>query len=150
MDENKGERREDQVLVAFTDTLLEGREMDAEDRPPLADTVETLARELGPRQPPAGLRRRVRQCIVKEWGQRQKPLLRRLSESLGSLGRPRHRWAWATITALIVTAAAAALILPKGPFELSGTAAGDVGIAALATLLVLASVLVVAWFARRR
>jgi len=147
MNETKGSR--DQELAAFTDALLEGQEADTENKPPLAEEVEILARTLAPKPPPAGLRRKVRRCVAETWEQ-QRPLLQRLSELLNSLGRPRQRWAWATAAALIVAAVAAVLLLPQGPLEISGTATGHAGLAAWAGILVLAGILLALWIVRRR
>jgi hypothetical protein len=153
MNESQDERRRDEELAAFTDALLEG-EPEACARPPLAGTVERLARTLGPQPVPARLRRRLRQRVAADWPGLHRPLSQRLRRWLGSLGQPRLRWAYAVAGVLVVVAVAAALLLPADGLEITGTALGQMDattlIVIVALVCTLASGLLIAWFLSRR
>jgi hypothetical protein len=146
------EQRRDENLAAFTDALLDDARTDEGDRPPLAATVEMLARTLGHQPPPTSLRSRVRRCVAAEWPGPRPPLAERLRGLLGLFGRPGYRWAWATVAALAVVAVAAALILPAGAGQTTGTLVGEVDATVLVVILalLLAAVGVAAWFTSRR
>jgi hypothetical protein len=147
------DQRQDKDLVAFTDALMDGEEADEGERPPLADTVEALARTLGYQPPPASLRARVRRCVAAEWPRPQPSLAERMRELSGLFGRPQYRWAWATATAIAVVAIAAALILPAGIGETTGTLVGEIDTTVLvvALALTLAAIAAAVWlFSRRR
>jgi hypothetical protein len=155
MSEKQDERRRDEELAAFTDTLLEGEpEADAYARPPLASTVERLARAIDSQPVPAHLRRRVRRQIATEWPELHRPWGGRLHRWLGSPGQPRLRWAWVATGALVVLALAAALLLPADGLEITGTAPGQMDAAVLILVVgiiaALALGLLVAWLLSRR
>jgi hypothetical protein len=152
---SKDERRRDEELAAFTDALLEGRlEMEEGTRPPLADTVERLARTLSPQPLPSHLRRNVRQQIATEWPQLRRPLGQRVRRWLGSFGQPKLRWACAVAGVLIVVAVAAALLLPAEGLEITGTTPGQMDATTLIVVVGLVSALVlgilIAWLISRR
>jgi anti-sigma-K factor RskA len=146
------EQRRDDELASFTDALLDDARAEEGDRPPLAATVEMLAHTLGHRPPPASLRSRVRRCVAAEWPGPRPSLAERLRGLPGLLSRPGYRWAWATVAALAVVAVAAALILPAGIGETTGTLVGEVDTTVLVVVLalLLATVVVAAWLASRR
>lgn len=138
---------EDEALAAFTDALLANQCPGAEERrPAFADTVEILARTLGPQTPPERLRLRIRRSILAEWPQPGPSLSRQV---LRFFKRPARRWAWAAVAALFVLVLAIALILP-GPVMVTGTAAGGTGVIVLAILFIVAVVLAVVWFTHQR
>ena len=151
MNENEAEQLQGRQLAAFTDTLLAGQAMPgtaeaSSGRPPLADTVEVLARVFSPQPPPAKLRRKVRRSVAAEWARQRPSLFRRLLPR----GRPARRWAWATVAALGLAAITVALLLPDGVTEVAATATGEVGVAVLVAVLVLAGGLAVAWLVSRK
>jgi anti-sigma-K factor RskA len=146
------EQRRDDDLAAFTDALLDDARTDAGDRPPLAETVEVLARTLDHRPPPADLCSRIHRRVAAEWPGPQPSLAEQTRGLLGLFGRPRYRWAWAAAAALVVVAVAAALILPAGSGETAGTLVGEIDATVLIIVLalLLAAVVVAAWLASRR
>ena len=151
---SRDERLRDEELAAFTDALLEGKlEKDCA-RPPLADTVESLARALSPQPLPSRLRRRVRQQIATTWPQLRRPLGQRLRRLLGSFGQPKLRWAYAAAGVLIVVAITAALLLPTEGLATPGTAIGQMDTTTLIIVVGLVSALVIgvviAWLISRR
>ena len=147
MDNEK--RRQDQELAAFTDALLEGQldRLEKSDRPPLANTVETLGRVLSPQPPPASLRRSLKRQIATEWTRQRPSLFQRLTQPFGPSAR---RWAWAPVAALVLVAIAVALLVPAGGTKVTGTATGDVGTVVPVILAVLAGGLVIAWLVIKR
>lgn len=152
------EQRRDDELAAFTDALLdhaqaeEGKRPPLSDNPPLADVVKILARTLGHQPTPAHLRSRVRRCVAAEWSKPQPSLGQRLRDLTGPFGQPRYRWAWAAVAAMVVVAIAAALILPTGPGQTTGTLVGEIDATTLVIILALlaAAAAVAAWLASRR
>ena len=144
------ERLKDEQLAAFTDSLLEEGEpcsMDAE-QPPLADTVEVLARALKPAPVPDRLRRQVGQRVAGQWTRQRQARRRPLPRLFGG---PAQRWAWATVAALAVVAIAAAVLLPTGTTPVAGTVTGvGIGTAVAAVAVVLAGVLIAVWLRSRR
>lgn len=152
---SKDERRRDEELAAFTDALLEGKlEMEESTRPPLADTVERLARTLSPQPVPSRLRRKARQQIAATWPHLRRPLGERLRRWLGSLGQPKLRWAYAVAGVLIVVAVTAALLLPTEGLVTWGTAEGQMDTTTLIVVVGLMSAmaigLAIAWLISRR
>ncbi len=158
------EKRQDNDLVAFTDELLEGQagpeptagissrpqeeiERAAAGRPMLADTVETLARVLAPQPPPDRLRQQSRRRVIAEWSPPPLPLYQRL---IRSFRHPRRRWAWAMVAALVVMTAVTVLLLPIDNSGITGTAAGEAGVAVWVALLALAGILVIIWRISRK
>jgi len=142
------EQAQDQALVTFTDLLLAGQLPEAAERPPMAETIEVLARVLSPQQPPEHLRLRIRRQVLADWGKTTPTLGQRLRE-LAS--RPRYRWAWATVAALLIVALAAVVLLPGGGGEMIGTAWGEGTILPLFLLfLTLLGALLVAWWLSHR
>ena len=151
MNETEAEQLQGRQLAAFTDALLASRmgtgtAEASNGRPPLADTVELLARTSCPQPPPARLCRKVRRSVAAEWARQQPSLFRRLLPRR----RPARRWAWAAVAALGLIAVTVALLLPDGVTEVAATATGEVGMAVLVAVLVLAGGLVVAWFVSRK
>ena len=146
------EQRRDNELAAFTDALLDDVQAKEGDKPPLSDTVEMLVRTLDHRPPPAHLRSRVRRRVSVEWSKPQATLGQRLRDLAGPFGRPKYRWAWAGVAAITVVAIAAALILPVGPGETTGTLVGEIDATTLVIILVLltAAAAIAAWLASRR
>ena len=151
MNENEAEQLQGRQLAAFTDALLAGQAVPgtaeaSNVHPPLADTVEVLARVFSPQPSPARLRRRVRRSIAAEWARQRPSLFRRLLPRR----RPARRWAWAAVAALGLAAITVALLLPDGVTEVAATATGEVGVAVLVAVLVLAGGLAVAWLVSRK
>jgi hypothetical protein len=149
------ERLRDEELAAFTDALLEGKlEMETSSRPPLADTVEKLARALSPQALPTPLRHKVRRQIAAEWPQLSRPLGQPLRHWLGSFGRSPLRWACAVAGVLVVVVIAAVLCLPTDNLEITGTIGGQINKTTLIAVVGLVSVLglgfVIAWLTSRR
>jgi anti-sigma-K factor RskA len=146
------EQQLDNKLAAFTDALLDDVQAKGSDRPPLSDTVEMLARTLGHQPLPTHLRSRVRRCVAAEWSKPQPSLSQRLGDLTGPFGQPKYRWAWAAVSALVVVAIAAALILPIGPGQTPGTLVGEIDATTLVIALGLlaAAAVVAAWLASRR
>jgi hypothetical protein len=144
------ERLKDEQLAAFTDALLEEGEpcsMDAE-RPPLASTVEVLARALKPAPVPDRLRRQVGQRVAAQWKRQRQARRLPLPRLVG--GRT-QRWAWAAVAALAVVAIATAVLLPNGTMPTAGTATGvGIGIAVAVVAVVLAGILITVWLRSRR
>jgi hypothetical protein len=144
----KEEILRDEELAAFTDAVLDAQAgMVAPDRPPCADVVDLLARALRAEQPPAGLRRRVRESVAAEWARQRGAAGHSPFRVLSRHGRP---WVWATIGALTLLAAAAALLVPSGAARLTGAAVGGPGLSVAVALLVLAGGLALAWLFSRR
>jgi hypothetical protein len=154
MSESRNERLRDEELAAFSDALLEGEPgLEACARPDLADTVERLARALGPEPVPSHLRRSLHKQIADGWLERPLPLGQRLRRWFGSPAQSRLRWAYALAGVLIIVAVAAASLLPAGGVEITGTAAGQMDattliVAGLASVLLVG--LVIAWLVLRR
>lgn len=141
-------------LAAFTDALLEGEVMDETERPPLAETVELLARTLEPEEPPERLRRNILRQIRAEWGKghraERRPLGQQVLDALRSLGWSRRRLVWAAAAALLVAALAVTLLLPKDVGGTTGTALGGPGMTALVAVLALVGLAaVVVWVVKR-
>jgi hypothetical protein len=143
------QKRRDEDLAAYTDTLMERRPGEIEsDRPPLAETVRTLARALHPKPPPDELRRRIRARISAEWPKR----------FASRSGHPRFsspirvpRWAWAAVSLLFLITVSAILLAPPRGSEISGTAVGDAWTAAAVVgAILLLGGLIGAWLASRR
>ena len=152
---SKDERLRDEELAAFTDALLEGKlEMKEGVRPPLADTVERLARSLSPQPMPSRLRRRMRQQIAATWPQLRRPLGQRLRRLLGSFGQPKLRWACVAAGVLVVVAVVAALLSPTDGLEITGMAPGQPDTTTLIIVVGLVSALMlgglIAWLISRR
>lgn len=143
---NERELRQDEELAAFTDGLLEaGYEFDREERPPLADTVELLARVLAPEDPPERLRRRVHRAIVEEWD----PPSRRFR--FFEVFRIRRRPLWvAAVAALVVLAVATVLLVTPGTEGVVGTAGGGPWLVPLIVVTALLGAGIVAWAIWRR
>lgn len=142
------EQARDQALVAFTDLLLAGELPEGAERPPMAETVEMLARALSPQPPPEHLKLRIRRQVLAEWGKTEPSLHQRLLELVS---RPRYRWAWATVAALLVVAVAAVFLLPGVAESTVGTAWGGGTALPLLLALALAGLMLVLWrFIRRR
>ena len=133
---------QDKELAEFTDRLLDDRQVSPAVRPPLADTVEWLARTLSPAEPPAELRLRLKHAIAAEWRQEQSPAAGRF---LRSLGRSRQRWVWVTAIAALFLLAAVALLLPAEVAEITGTATSSGRILIPAALAVVAGILIAMW-----
>ena len=141
------EEEQDQRLAAFTDALMAGEAPEGDERPPLAEVVDLLARTMGPQPAPAALRRQVKRTIAAEWP-RPRPSL---GERLRALWRPpARRWAWGAVGTLALLAVAVALWLPADGGTISGTVGGEGGTLLLMIGLVLAGVGGLAWWAGRR
>lgn len=148
---NEMEQRQDQDLVMFTDTLLESREEKDVGRPPLAETVEILARAVRPQAPPERLRLKIRKQIATEWARQQPSLAQRLFGWLGPSPRqPARQLAWAAVAIVAVVAVAAAVLLQPASQKLVGTVIGGAGMTMGAVLLVVVGVVVVGWYILRR
>jgi hypothetical protein len=143
------ERLRDEELAVFTDALLEdGAEVDATDRPQLAEVVETLARTLDAQSPPDELRHKLRQRTAEEWSHRQ---LRRRWRLPWQTGRLAQRWVWGAMAALVLMSILAVLLMPVGSEELNATAAGGVGVVIwVIGLLLVGAAVAVAWLVSRR
>ena len=138
---------QDRTLAAFTDALMAGEAWQGDERPPLAELVELLARTMGPQPAPAALRRQVKRTIAAEWP-RPHPSLR---EQVRALFRPpAGRWVWGSVGALALLALAVAFWLPADGGTISGTVSGEGGTLLLMIGLVLAGVVGLAWWAGRR
>jgi hypothetical protein len=141
---------QDEQLSAFTDSLLEEGEpcvTDAE-RPPLANTVEVLARALKPAPVPERLRGQVGQRVAAQRKRQRQARRRPLPRLVG--GRA-QRWAWAAVAALAAVAVATAVLLPNGTMPVVGTVTGvGIGIAVAVVAVVLAGVLITVWLRSRR
>lgn len=134
-------------MAAFTDALIAGEARKGDDRPPLAEAVELLARTMAPQPAPAALRRQVKRTIAAEWP-RPRPSL---GERLRALWRPpARRWAWAAVATLALLALAVAFAVPADGGTISGTVSGEGGTVLLVIGLVLVGVLGLAWWAGRR
>jgi len=143
---SKEEQRKDQELASFTDALLNGGAVDVGERPPLADTVEMLARVLHPQRPPESLRHRLRQRIAAEWERKEpRPRGRLLPTFRLSAGRR----IWAGIAALALLAVLALLTTPYTG-EAVGTATGGSWSIALIAAVALLVGLLIGWAISRR
>lgn len=141
------EQAQDQALVTFTDRLLAGELPEEAERPPMAETIEMLARALSPQPPPEHLKLRIRRQVLAEWGKSEPSPAQRLLEFVS---RPRYRWAWAAVAALLVVAVAAALLLPGVGESTVGTAWGGEAALPLLLALALAGLLLVLWRLTRK
>ena len=142
------EEEKDQSLAAYTDSLLAGGEWEGDERPPLADVVQILARTINHEPPPISLRNKIKRRIRAEWPQPHPSIRQRLN----ALMRPAtRRWvlgAAAGLALLLVTALAF-----SGQTEgesVAGTAIGDVGTLLLIVVLVLAGIVGLAWWVDRK
>jgi len=153
-----GEDMSSEKLAAFTDALLGGEAMDERERPPLAETVELLARALEPEKPPERLRRSILRQIRAQWERehgakdrsQRESLIERLLEPLQGLGRSRRRLIWTAAVALLMAAVGVALLLPEDMGGTTGTAVGGPGMTALVAVLALVGVVaVVVWIVKR-
>lgn len=146
---DKQEIERDNELAAFTDDLLEGEAVwPSGEPPPLASTVEVLARTLEPEDPPEALRRRIHRSVAREWRKRQPSLWDRLSRRFSYRS---HRMVWvAAVTALAVLAIASLLIFPSLPESTVGTATGGAGWFAVVAGAALLFFLIVSWIRSRR
>jgi|YNPBryBLVA2012_1023415.scaffolds.fasta_scaffold00700_14 hypothetical protein len=139
------ERLQEEELAAFTDMLLAGRLSEAAPRPPLAETIEVLARTISPQAPPEHLKLLLRRRIIAGWGEKEE------AAGLSLFARPRYRRAWAAVAALLIVAVAAVLLLPGGGGEMIGTAWSEGVILPLFLLLLtLLGVLLAAWWLTHR
>lgn len=143
---NERASRQDEELAAFTDALLgEDVEVDIEQRPPLADTVELVARVLAPEAPPDQLRRRVHRIIAEEWNpEPQRP-------GLFGVFRIRRRPLWAAaVAALVVLAVATVLLVTPGTEGVVGAAGGGPWLVPLIVVTLLLAAGIVGWMFWRR
>ena len=142
------EEERNEVLAAYTDALLAGDAWEGEQRPPLADMVETLARTVGPEPVPNSLERQLKRTIQNEWPQ-ERPSFR---QNLGSLFRPAtRRWVWgATGVLALLAVVSLALGVTAGGETVTGTVMGEAGVVLLAVAIVLGCVVGLAWWAGRR
>jgi hypothetical protein len=152
MGRNQTEGEENGALAAYTDALLAGEAWEQDERPPLADTVELLARTLGPQPVPDTLRHRLKGTIREGFTQPRHPARDRLlnRQPLTLFRPPARRWAWGAIGALLVLAVVAALVLPTEGKTVVGTVTGEAGPVLLVVGATLAAVLGVAWLVGRR
>lgn len=143
---NERETRRDNELAAFTDLLLaEDGRVDNEQRPPLADTVECLARVLTSEEPPDRLRRCIHRVIAEEW----EPQAR--SFQLFGAFRIARRPLWAAAVAvLVVLAVATVLLVTPGTGGVMGTVGGGPWIVPLLILVSLLAAGIVGWILWRR
>ena len=151
------EQLRDEELAAFTDALLDGAlEADDSPRPPLAPSVEQLARAMDMQPVPFGVRQQVRQEIRAGWAPQCLTPYERLRRWVRSLARPTPtlRWACTAAGVLAVIAVVTAVILPLDGAHTTGTAsAGDGSPLPIALALLGGGVLVVlgvAWLVSRR
>ena len=126
------EQQRDNELADFTDALLEGKEPSPAS-PEEAEMVRLLARTMGSRPAPEGLRRALKQRIASEFSQPRSPSW----NPLRSFGRPSQRRLWGAVAALLVVALAAILLLPTDPAQIMGTAWGEPGLVPILIALVL-------------
>jgi hypothetical protein len=146
---DRQELEQDNELATFTDDLLErDAELTSCERPPLASTVETLARVLEPETPPEALRRRIRRSVAKEWHERQPSLWERFARRFSY--RTHRRALVAAVAALTVLAIASILILPSVPDTAVGTAAAGAKWFSLVAGALLLLHLIVSWLRSRR
>ena len=143
-DRQPKEMPEDERLAVYTDRLLAG--LPHADRPPLADTVEVLARTLRRERVPAEVRVRLHQRLAAEWEAQQ----RRTGLSFRLLWGARRRLAWAAAGLLLLGAVTAALLSPTTRAGLVATAVGTVGGRILLALGAAALLLLAVWLLRRR
>jgi hypothetical protein len=143
---NEQESRRDEELAAFTDAVLgEDVAADIEQRPPLADTVELMARVLVPEEPPDQLRRRIHRVIAKEWN----PEPHR--SSLFDMFRIRRRPLWtAAVAALVVLAIATVLLVTPGTEGIVGAAGGGPWLVPLIIVMSLLAAGIIGWILWRR
>jgi hypothetical protein len=146
MPPNVTEEEQNRALAAYTDALLRGERLEQEERPALANTVELLARTLGPQPVPDTLQRRLRRTIQDRWAEPRPSLRGRLALFRSLTGR----WAWAAAGILMVLALAAAFALPTDGESVVGTVTGDAGPVLLAAVVVLAVALGMVWLFGRR
>jgi len=137
---------EDEELAAFTDRLLSGHSA-MENRPPLAEVVEALAQTMRPRPVPEGLRYGLRRRLAAEWDRQYGAPRRFLALPPPAL---RIRRTWVAAAALVLILLAAAVMLPSGVRELSGTAAGKAGGVVVIGLVAAAGALAAIWLATHR
>ncbi|MGD1993756.1 MAG: hypothetical protein PVI59_11235 [Anaerolineae bacterium] len=143
---NERESRQDEELAAFTDALLgKDVEADIEARPPLADTVELLARVLAPEEPPDRLRQRVHRAIAEEWD------FASHRSWFFQMFRVRRRPLWiAAVAALAVLAAVTILLVTPGTEGVEGAAEGGPWLIPLIIVMWLVAAGLVGWILRRR
>jgi hypothetical protein len=152
MPPNPTEEEQDRALAAYTDALMNGVPWIEDERPPLADTVELLARTVGPQPVPDALQLRLKKMIQDGWAE-PRPFIgaRLLGGRPLALFRPRtRRWAWAAVGTLVVLALVAALALPADGESLVGTVTGEAGPVLLVMGLALAACVGFAWLFGRR
>ncbi len=151
---NLPEQAQDQELAAFADSVLAGQPAPPTGPPPLAQTVELLARAVSPHPPPEHLRRQIRQRIAAEWARQPS----QASESAGlqarhwllRLFRPsKNQWAWAAVTAMAALAIMAGLLLPAQTEPLTGTVVGGASVVGV-IILVLVGLAVAGWLIVRK
>ncbi|HEY75222.1 MAG TPA: hypothetical protein G4O00_03450 [Thermoflexia bacterium] len=137
------DRLEDERLAAYTDQLLSG--LPSEDRPPLADAVDILARTLSWQEVPAGVRIRLRQRLAVEWERQH----RRRPWGV-PVWRPWRRLLWVAAGLTLVGALAVLILSPTARTELSATSVGTAGGKVLLALGVAALLLLIVFLLRRR
>ncbi len=135
------ERREDERLAAYTDRLLSG--LPVEDRPPLADVVELLARTLRWEDVPAEVRVSLRRRLAMEWEKQRRRSV------LGILRAPQRRLLWATAGLLLGGALTVVLLTSLAPPGLAATAVSTAGGKILVVLGVAALLLLAIGLLRR-
>ena len=139
------------ALAAYTDAVLAGDAWQEDERPPLADTVELLARTLDPQPVPDALRHRLKGTIRDGWSQPRHSAWKRLlnRRPLALLRSPARRWALGAIGALVVLALVVALALPTDGGTVVGTVTGEAGPILLVVGVTLAAALGLAWLVGR-
>lgn len=143
MSPNLTEEEQNQRLADYTNALLDGEAWQEDEPPPLADTVELLARTLGSQRVPDTLQSRLKGMIREGWAQPRYPVRERSPRSrrLAPFWAPARRWVWGAVGALLVLAVVAALAPPTGQESVVGTITGDTRPVLLAIVVVLAAVL---------
>ncbi|HHS97157.1 MAG TPA: hypothetical protein ENK08_04570 [Chloroflexi bacterium] len=134
---------EEERLAAFTDRLLSG--LPSEDRPPLADVVEILARTLHRQEVPPRVRARLRQRLAMEWKRQQHRRLPR-----GLVWRPWQRLLWAAVGLVFAGTLAILILSPTTRAELAATTVSTAGGKVLLVLGAAALLSLTAWLLRRR
>jgi len=145
--EHRPAQDQDDQLIAFTDALLAGREVEALPRPALAETVEALAYHLAPEPVPEHLRRAVKQDIRARW---PRPADSWRAQLQRLLANPAPRWALATVAALALFAVVATWWAPEGMGALTGAALGELDPLGIVIGLVLLGLALVGWLLLRK
>jgi ferric-dicitrate binding protein FerR (iron transport regulator) len=126
------EQQRDNELADYTDALLKGQELQPTS-PEEAEMVRLLARAMGPRPVPEGLRRDLKNRIASEFPRRRSAGW----NPLRFFGRPSQRRLWAAAAAVAIVAIAAMILLPTDPSQTTGTAIGELGLVPILVALVL-------------